>query len=395
MQSYREKHLFSRPAAALLVVLFISCAAASSLRGKLDGVQDVVEQAEANGAYTCAPVQLAMAKSHLKFARIELDEGYMSKAKKHAAVAEVNAQEAYDLSPPEKCAPKELRVEVPVIPKVGDRDGDGCLDDVDPCPDDPEDFDGFEDDDCCPEDQDTDMDGIPDSADICIVEPEDKDGYLDYDGCPELDNDADGILDDKDQCPDDPEDPDGWQDDDGCPDDDNDGDGIIDVDDHCPNVKGVPEENGCPKKYTGVVITDKYLKILQKIFFEFNKAKIKPESYGILDEVVQVLKDRTEISLEIQGHTDSKGKDVYNLCLSQARADSVKKYLVEHGIDSYRLNAVGYGETCFIASNKTKEGRAMNRRVEFMRTDVADPDRPCPVPAMPKKCKKYQKKFFK
>jgi OOP family OmpA-OmpF porin len=395
MQHRRGNEIAVLSASMFVILLALSCGAASSLRGKLDGIKDVVDQAEANGAYTCAPVQLAMAKSHLKFARLELDEGYLSKAKKHAAISEVNAQEAYDLSPPEKCAPKELRVEVPTIPKVGDRDGDGCLDNEDPCPDDPEDFDGFEDDDCCPEDQDTDMDGIPDSSDVCVVEPEDKDGYLDGDGCPELDNDVDGILDDKDACPDDPEDPDGWQDDDGCPDDDNDADKIKDVDDDCPNIKGVPEENGCPKKYTGVVITDKYLKIMQKIFFEFNKAKIKPESFNILDEVVAVLKDRPEITLEIQGHTDDKGKDDYNLCLSQARAASVKKYLVEHGIASSRLTAVGYGETCFIASNKTKEGRGMNRRVEFMRTDVAEPDRPCPIPSMPSKCAKYEKKFNK
>jgi OOP family OmpA-OmpF porin len=378
-----------------VIVLCLSCGAAFSLEGKLDGIQQKIDQAEANGAYTCAPVQLAMAKSHVKFAKLELDEGYMSKAKKHAAVASVNADEAYDLSPPEKCAPKELRVEVPVIPKVGDRDGDGCLDNVDKCPDDPEDFDGFEDDDCCPEDQDTDMDGLPDSVDFCIVDPEDKDGYLDDDGCPDDDNDVDGILDEKDNCPDDPEDPDGFKDDDGCPDDDNDQDTIIDVDDECPNVKGVPEEKGCPQKYTGVIITDKYLKILQKIFFEFNKAKIKPESYGILDQVVQVLQDKPEITLEIQGHTDDKGKDDYNLCLSQARAESVRKYLIEHGIEASRLKAVGYGETCFIASNKTKEGRGTNRRVEFMRTDVEEPDRPCPIPALPKSCSKYEKKFGK
>jgi len=378
-----------------VIVLCLSCGAAFSLKGKLEGIQQKIEQAEANGAYTCAPVQLAMAKSHLKFARLELDEGYMSKAKKHAAVASVNADEAYDLSPPEKCAPKELRVEVPVIPKVGDRDGDGCPDNEDKCPDDPEDFDGVEDDDCCPEDQDTDMDGIPDSADFCIVEPEDKDGYLDDDGCPDVDNDVDGILDEKDSCPDDPEDPDGFKDDDGCPDDDNDEDTVLDVDDECPNVKGVPEEKGCPQKYTGVIITDKYLKILQKIFFEFNKATIKPESYDILNQVVMVLQDKPEITLEIQGHTDDKGKDAYNLCLSQARAESVRKYLIEHGIEANRLTAVGYGETCFIASNKTKEGRATNRRVEFMRTDVEDPDRPCPIPGLPASCAKFQKKFWK
>ncbi len=384
--------IFSRAIEILLVFVLLCCGTASSLRGKLKGVEDIVTQAEANGAYTCAPVQLAMAKSHLKFARIELDEGYLSRAKKHAAIAEVNAQEAYDLSPPEKCAPKELRVEVPIIPKVGDRDGDGCPDNVDKCPDDPEDYDGVTDDDCCPEDQDTDGDTLADSKDICIIDPEDTDGYLDEDGCPDIDNDADGILDESDRCPNDPEDPDGWQDDDGCPDTDNDADKVVDLDDECPNVPGVPEEKGCPKKYTGVVITDKYIKILQKIFFEYNQAIIKPESFPILNEVVGVLKDRPEITLEIQGHTDDKGSDSYNLCLSTARAKAVMIYLIEHGISTSRLTSAGYGETCPIASNKTKEGRAENRRVEFMRTDVPEPDRPCPVPPMPSKCKKFRLK---
>ncbi len=377
--------------AALL--LAFSCSAAQGLRGQLSGIKDTIDQAEANGAYTCAPVQLAMAKSHHAFAMLELDEGYLSKVKNHTKIAEQNAQQAYELSPPEICAPKEVKVEVPMIPKVGDRDGDGCLDNVDECPDDPEDYDGVEDDDCCPEDQDTDLDTIPDSKDICIVDPEDADGYLDADGCPEPDNDVDGILDEPDQCPNEPEDPDGWKDDDGCPDDDNDGDTIKDVDDDCPNIKGVPEQNGCPKKYTGVVITDKYLKILQTIFFEFNKAVIKPESYSILNEVVMVLKDMEEIKLEIQGHTDDKGKDDYNLCLSAARAKSVKTYLLEHGIPGYRLTSVGFGESCPIADNATQDGRATNRRVEFMRTDVDEVDRPCPILTMPSKCKKYEKKF--
>lgn len=374
----------------VLMLLLVSCGAASSLKGNLRGVKDIVDQAEANGAYTCAPVQLAMAKSHLRFAWLELEEGYMSRAKKHYAIAKVNAEEAYKLSPPEKCAPKELRVEVPVIPKVGDRDGDGCPDDVDKCPDEPEDYDGVEDDDCCPEDQDTDMDTIPDSRDVCVVDPEDSDGYLDDDGCPELDNDLDTIADADDRCPDEPEDPDGWQDEDGCPDEDNDGDAIADLDDECPNTKGVPDQKGCPKKYEGVVITDRYIKILQKIYFAYNKAVIKEESYPILNQVVQVLMDRPEITVEIQGHTDSKGSDKYNLCLSAARAKAVRGYLIAHGIDPSRLTSVGYGESCPIATNKTKEGRATNRRVEFMRTDAPEVERPCPIPVMPRKCRKFR-----
>jgi len=140
---------------------------------------------------------------------------------------------------PNKGASPDFRAFIGIVfePNIGDRDGDGLKDDVDKCPDDPEDFDGFEDEDGCP-DPDNDRDGIPDVDDKCPNIPEDKDGYQDEDGCPEgdkNDRDGDGILDNVDKCPDDPEDFDGFQDEDGCPDPDNDQDGILDVDDLCPN----------------------------------------------------------------------------------------------------------------------------------------------------------------
>ncbi|HEV3190077.1 MAG TPA: OmpA family protein, partial [Polyangiaceae bacterium] len=109
-------------------------------------------------------------------------------------------------------------------PSIGDRDGDGIKDDVDQCPDQPEDFDGFKDEDGCP-DPDNDNDGILDVDDRCPNVPEDREGFQDNDGCPEGkdgDRDGDGIPDSKDKCPDEPEDRDGFQDEDGCPDPDND-----------------------------------------------------------------------------------------------------------------------------------------------------------------------------
>jgi len=163
-------------------------------------------------------------------------------------------------------------------PRVADRDGDGIPDRHDACPDEPEDFDGFEDEDGCP-DPDNDGDGIPDDVDQCPNEPEDFDGFEDEDGCPDpdndqdgildihdmcpdeagpaenqgcpiLDRDGDGILDADDQCPDDPEDFDGFEDEDGCPDLDNDGDGIPDSEDKCPNdpedFDGFEDMDGCP-----------------------------------------------------------------------------------------------------------------------------------------------------
>jgi len=106
---------------------------------------------------------------------------------------------------------------------------------------------------------------------------------------------------------------------------------------------------------------------LRGIKFDFNKATIKPESYPILDEAAAILTSHPEIRVEIQGHTDSIGSDAYNLKLSNLRANAVRTYLIErHGIDPSRLVARGYGESRPIADNRTKEGRAQNRRVDFV-----------------------------
>lgn len=106
---------------------------------------------------------------------------------------------------------------------------------------------------------------------------------------------------------------------------------------------------------------------LRGIYFEFNKATIKPESYPILDSAAQILKDNPKIIVEIQGHTDNIGSDEYNKKLSLRRAQAVVNYFVQkHGIDIKRLRAVGYGEEKPIADNATEEGRALNRRVEFV-----------------------------
>ncbi|UCF77910.1 MAG: thrombospondin type 3 repeat-containing protein [Candidatus Eiseniibacteriota bacterium] len=130
-----------------------------------------------------------------------------------------------------------------------DMDQDGILDAGDFCPTEKEDFDGFEDEDGCP-DPDNDRDGIPDVMDECPDVPESFDGYMDDDGCPELDTDGDGVGDSLDNCPLEAEDRDGFQDEDGCPDPDNDGDGILDVQDQCPNqpetFNGYMDEDGCP-----------------------------------------------------------------------------------------------------------------------------------------------------
>ena len=320
----------------LAVVLFASgCSQGPALRGRIRGLTTTVEDAEKNGAMTCAPRELAVAKSQLEFATIDLDQGQLSSAEAHLAKAEPNAQAAFSMSPADRCSAREF---VEVEAKAGDTDGDG----------------------------------IPDSADQCTLEPEDKDGYLDDDGCPDVDNDGDGIPDSKDQCPNEPEDFDGYKDDDGCPDPDNDGDGVADVDDYCPNTPGIPggDKPGCPRKSTLIVVTEKEIRITQQIQFEFNKAVIKPGiSYKILDEVVGVLTDNPKISLEVQGHTDNVGADAYNMHLSQTRADAVRAYLVTHGVAPDRLVSKGYGFHQPLVPNSSDANRALNRRVQFIRTE--------------------------
>jgi outer membrane protein OmpA-like peptidoglycan-associated protein len=222
-------------------------------------------------------------------------------------------------------------------------------------------------------DDDRDHDGIKDDADKCPDDPEDKDDFEDEDGCPDPDNDGDGILDKDDKCPLDPEDMDRWQDTDGCPEDDNDGDGIKDDADECPNdaeVKnGFEDEDGCPdeaNKKKLVVVKREKIEINDKIFFAYDSDRILPRSYDLLDNVAQVINEHTEIpAIFIEGHTDSDGSDSYNLDLSDRRAKSVRRYLIDKGVDAGRLEAKGFGETKPIAPNDTEEGKAQNRRVEF------------------------------
>ncbi len=299
-------------------------------------------------------------------------------------------------------------------PSIGDRDGDGYKDDQDACPDEPEDFDGFQDGDGCPEpdndndgildvddrcpnvpedrdgdqdddgcpegkaDGDRDGDGILDSKDKCPDIPEDRDGFQDDDGCPEADNDKDGIPDKEDQCPNDAEDRDKFEDEDGCPDPDNDKDQIPDVRDKCPNdpetYNGYQDEDGCPDKGK-VVIEGNDIIIFEKVQFETNSARILPASNEILNAVAAVLKGHPEFKVvEVGGHADERGSDEHNLRLTKARAASVMDALRSRGINSSRLLSQGYGEYCPLDDRSLPAAWDKNRRVEFkvVRTEEGD-----------------------
>ncbi len=214
---------------------------------------------------------------------------------------------------------------------------------------------------------DSDGDGIADDVDRCPEDKEVPNGIDDDDGCPEVDSDGDGLLGSQDKCPDRSEDKDGFEDEDGCPDPDNDGDGIADVRDKCPMVaetqNGFEDEDGCAdevpepvREFTGVV---------NGIEFDNESANIKTDSFPTLDRAVSVFRDYSELRIEISGHCDNTGDVDVNTALSRERADQVKWYLVDHGIDAYRIVTVGLGASKPIADNATPEGRAKNRRIEF------------------------------
>jgi len=247
-----------------------------------------------------------------------------------------------------------------------DRDKDGIPNRKDECSDEPEDKDGFEDEDGCPE-ADNDKDGIDDSEDSCPLEAEDKDTWEDLDGCPDLDNDGDGFFDADDDCPLDAEDKDGFEDRDGCPELDNDGDGFLDADDRCPTATEVfnsyLDSDGCPDEVPGDLI--EFAGAIPAIQFQAGSARLKRTALPILNKAARALLKYPDLHVEIAGHASSEGVAEFNLSLSQDRTRTVRDYLIDKGIDPERLTARGYGETRPVGDNDSEAGRIANRRVEF------------------------------
>lgn len=253
-----------------------------------------------------------------------------------------------------------------------DNDQDGIPDALDKCPNQPEDKDGFQDEDGCP-DPDNDKDGIPDLQDKCPNEPEDMDGFEDYDGCPDLDNDKDGVPDAVDKCPNLPEDRDNFEDADGCPDPDNDQDKIPDINDKCPNqpetYNGFEDGDGCPDVapgQSGSAPLDKRT-LLKSIHFLGNTAELLPESYASLDSLAQRIRATPGVMVEVRGYWDGAAPELDGMRASEARANVVRKYLVSKGIAPDQVMARGLGSRDPIDNNRTAAGRQRNRRVELVR----------------------------
>lgn len=240
-----------------------------------------------------------------------------------------------------------------------DTDGDGIYDYLDECPDTPAEAKGMTDEKGCP--LDTDGDGVPDYLDECPDTPEAAFKYIDAHGCP-LDTDGDGVPDYLDECPNTPEAARGFVDEKGC-EKDTDGDGVHDYKDECPTIAGVAYNKGCPE--VKKEIRSLLKKAMQGIQFETGKATILKKSYPLLDQIAGIFIENSNYIIEVQGHTDNVGKAELNKKLSDERAHSVMDYLVKAGVPAERMSAHGYGMDVPIADNKTKAGRAENRRVEF------------------------------
>jgi OOP family OmpA-OmpF porin len=195
---------------------------------------------------------------------------------------------------------------------------------------------------------DSDGDGVYDNLDRCPDTP--KGVKVDAQGCP-IDSDGDGVYDYLDKCPNSPA---GVKvDTNGCP-LDSDGDGVADNLDQCPNTPlgATVDTRGC---WT----------FAAEVLFDINSSKVKSEAYPMLTEAVIIMKKNPDLKVEVDGYADSTGAAAYNMTLSEKRAKAVKKYFVDQGIDPDRLTTKGFGITKPAASNKTKEGRAKNRRVEL------------------------------
>lgn len=406
-----------------LAILLTACVAPRKVGRDLGSTESLIERTRSMSGNLCAPVDFATAQTEAEFARLEFSLGRADRAAEHAEAAAVYAQKAWEAT--EICGGTDYDGDgipdvldgCPQTPEDfdGDRDNDGCRDldpyaDVDSdgvrnidddCPDQPEDFDGHNDEDGCPEtSEDSDGDGIIDAVDKCPEEAEDHDGFKDADGCPDEDNDLDGIIDIRDVCMNKAEDLDDWIDHDGCPEPDNDSDGVLDLDDDCPNQAGPVDNKGCPSSDRDsdgvsdasdrcpdapetrngyldddgcpdeanqrVKVTQTQILTMEPVrWMSRNSDEIEASSVGMLGDIVRVMSDVPDMRLRIEGHTDAQGDETANQALSERRAKAVRDYLVSKGVDASRLEAIGYGGTKPIDTNRTERGREANRRIEF------------------------------
>lgn len=351
----------------LVAASLAGCVTGAALRERARVVQADVKAAHDQNAQTCAPRELAVAEANLRFAQLELDQGDSFRADEHMDVAAKSAKAAIAQS--RDCGKVTVLIrekEAPAGPPrvaLKDTDGDGVPDIDDLCPEVP----GPASNHGCPIMTDRDGDGVPDDIDRCPEVPGPKENF----GCPWPDRDGDGVPDKDDKCPDVP----GPVENAGCPWPDRDHDGVLDKDDLCPDEPGPADNHGCPRKQTLIVVRKDRIELRQQVHFRPNRSVILADSFELLRQVAQALKDAPHVNVRVEGHTDNVGTLEHNMKLSQARADSVRDFLVRQGVDARQVIAEGYGPTRPIASNLTRAGKAANRRVEFRMIE------PTPAPA--------------
>lgn len=213
---------------------------------------------------------------------------------------------------------------------------------------------------------DRDLDGALDEDDLCPGVPEDDDGIDDEDGCPETDVDGDGVLDQDDLCLRSPEDRDGLRDEDGCPEQDADLDAFLDPDDRCPEerevVNGVEDADGCPDE--GLVVLEGDRVVLdERVLFDTNRARVRHRALPILRAVATLFLSHPEWQrMRIEGHADQRGEEDFNRALSERRAARVAEVLREFGVSDEQMAVIGYGEE----RPRIEGSDDVNRRVEFV-----------------------------
>ena len=326
-----------KPGARLLLAcgLSLACASSSGLRKRAASVEADLQAAREMKAETCAPRELATAEANLRSAQLAIEQGDSGRAGSLLEIASPAARDALEKSRDCKTVavvqkPPEVQQPAAPLPSASPRVSV----------------------------KDSDGDGVADIDDLCP----DVAGTAERHGCPVFtDRDGDGVADDIDRCPELA----GPKENFGCPWPDRDGDRVADKDDRCPDEPGSQENRGCPRKTTLIVVRKDRIELKQQIHFQPNRAKILTDSFDILRDVADALKDAPSSAVRIEGHTDNVGKRSQNLSLSQARAEAVKEFLVKEGVPSTQLKAVGYGQKRPIASNSTRAGRTLNRRVEF------------------------------
>jgi outer membrane protein OmpA-like peptidoglycan-associated protein len=246
--------------------------------------------------------------------------------------------------------PLKLKEKKPVVlpppPPPADTDNDGVIDANDKCPT----VAGLAKYAGCPI-PDTDKDGVNDEQDKCPTVA----GLAKYAGCPIPDTDKDGINDEQDKCPTVA----GLSRYNGCPIPDTDKDGVNDEVDACPTEAGISANHGCPDVQPILTQAASNLK------FAIGKSYLSVKQLANLDAVVAVLAKYSNVSLAIGGHTDNTGAEKLNSKLSINRASVVAKYLIKKGVDTKRITTSGFGFSNPAADNKSKEGRAQNRRSEL------------------------------